>query len=251
MNSSSIGLCNLSTKSNCSNCKKPLWSYDVPCVLKTPYISNHAQRSPSNIVRSSNRFTIKYNPKAFCCDDVENLTSSYAHTNTKKGAVTNYLFPSLHLNQCMINALQTEYRKRCANNEVVPARSISIVTHIPQCKSHPDIPYLIGYVSAIAKVGHSNITRLIRVNTKRGYRYNDAMPMKISSDQLIEMYVCMECFDAPEIDLVKFRNGELVTIMTVQRNPQWFKHHKPLIESYISTSYRTTSHNQSCPVSST
>lgn len=244
---SSQGLPHSSTHRERLNLNQELiWSYDVPYMFKAcsqpPPLRDRGGAAGMEL-NHRGYGTPRYIASTFPSGAPPSISleAPRAHSGLPEGPPTYYFFPSPHVNTQLIAALQAHYQAPRMGHHVSPGCGVEIVAPVPQIKLHPTMPFIMGYVSAIATVWPSNTTRLIRVNTKSLHKYIDAMPNTISSDQLIELYVCMECFDAPEIDLVKFRNGELVTVVTVQRNHSWFEHNLPVIRSFMEHRIRRSS----------
>ena len=195
------------------NIRQVVWSYDVPHMLR---IDQGTTLGMYPKVSTTNRFVI-------CTQTTHRLPnkvgSGVLSRLNQTFVKSNYYFPSIHLQRHILGELTTNHSFKPSDGT-----DVQIVYDTPQTRTHPTIPWLKGYVSAVAMVLPTNTTRLIRINAKSRYKYNDAIENKISSDQLIELYICMECFDAPQIDLVKYRNGNFITMMTVSRNRRWFDH---------------------------
>lgn len=138
-------------------------------------------------------------------------------THNVKSHVTQHFFPSEKSQSNIITLLKNMYqnRNKTLNIEWSSQNAVS--------KQHHDIPFLHAYVNAIIDI--NGVQKPIRINSRTKYKYNDALDHKLSSYNLIEMYVCMECFDVPEIDYVKYRGDNSISISTVKRNTEWFNHY--------------------------
>lgn len=68
---------------------------------------------------------------------------------------------------------------------------------------------------------NNNQVRLIKMNYKKSYKYNDISPKKLATHQLSELLVIMEVFDVDSIDYVRYRY-DTVDILTIERNSHWF-----------------------------
>ena len=151
------------------------------------------------------------------------------HDHTTGRVSTSYKhFPSSEQQDHIMNLLVDLYNERYS--------TVTIIDKKPQSKCHQYAPFLQGYVNAVATIGPEHTIRPIRINSRTRYKYNDAFDNNISSHQLIEMYVCMECFDVPCIDYVKYRGDKIISISTVQRNTPWFNKHLPIIKSFYDKS---------------
>ena len=131
------------------------------------------------------------------------LNEMSGYKSSRKNNVFNEstCFPHEDIQTYILSNLDNYYRSTNPNGI---DEAFTISSRIPTVSPpHRDIPYLFGYVHAIAYSKDQSKMRLIRINYKHKYKYNDAISNKVSSGQLIELYACMECFDAPEIDLVK------------------------------------------------
>lgn len=101
-------------------------------------------------------------------------------------------------------------------------------TKTPIMKNHKDVPYLYASVNAVVYIGPNKKKRLIKINSKTRYKYSDSVFNKISSNHLMDIYICMECFDVDTTDFIMFRNNNW-NVQTITRNSFWWIEYKNLI----------------------
>ena len=116
------------------------------------------------------------------------------------------------------------YEKHCENY----GRVIKWLSKTPDIKSHKEIKYLYASTNAIVE-SPNNEKRLVKINAKTKYKYSDSVPNKISSNHLIDLYICMECFDVDIIDFIMYRNNDHLNVQTIRRNSRWWSEYKSLI----------------------
>tara|TARA_Y100000389_G_C17466228_1_gene525877 strand:- start:4255 stop:4812 length:558 start_codon:yes stop_codon:yes gene_type:complete len=125
------------------------------------------------------------------------------------------------------------------NSDNFPLKG-TFVKKDPILKFHEEMTYLCGSVNAIITDSESK-TRLVKINSKTKFKYSDSIPNKISSNNLIDMYICMECFDCDKIDYIVYRNGPGLTVQTITRNSKWWETFQPMIKSlYMNLVNETT-----------
>ena len=71
-------------------------------------------------------------------------------------------------------------------------------------------------------ISNNGEKKLIKMNYKKKYKYNDISSKKLATHQLIELLVIMECFDVDSIDYVRYRY-DFVDVLTIKRNKKWFQ----------------------------
>lgn len=101
-------------------------------------------------------------------------------------------------------------------------------TKAPIIKNHKDIPYLYASVNAVVSLGTNKNKRLIKINSKTRYKYSDSVLNKISSNHLMDIYICMECFDIQTTDFIMLRNDNW-NVQTITRNSFWWNEYNKLI----------------------
>ena len=120
--------------------------------------------------------------------------------------------------------IYTDCLKLVIFNQYIEKTSFLVDYELPLIIKHSKYNFLHATIDGVC-IMPNNEKRLLKMNYKKNYRYNDITPNKIAPHQFCELQIILECFDCDSIDYVRFRFNS-INIINIKRNPKWISQNR-------------------------